>query len=145
MELSSIKKQADFDEAVFCYDNKKYKACALLLVGIIDSHFIKAQGKRRVDKVRRKVSEKAIEKFKEPIKTLPETEHAFFHNLFSCLSVMFSDANDFDKTQVVNRHVIAHGMGSIVLKRDCVQLFLALYNLMEFDKKHKIYVLNEGV
>ena len=136
----------DFGEAVFCYKNRKYKACSLLLFGIIDSFFIKAQGKRSLNKnkPRRKVSEKAIEEFKEPIKTLPESEHALFNNLFSCLKVMFSNANDFAKSPVINRHIVAHGMGAKVKKRDCIQLFLALYNLMEFAKKHKIYVLSEG-
>lgn len=37
--------KADLESAIFCYHNKQYKACSLLLFGLIDAKMIRAQPK----------------------------------------------------------------------------------------------------
>ena len=54
-------------------------------------------------------------------------------NLLSCLDTYFSYGDNFAKEpNVINRNYIDHGMNTReVRKRDCIQLFLATYNLCE--------------
>jgi len=54
--------------------------------------------------------------------------------MFACFEKFFENGNDFRKEpKLINRNFIAHGMNRRdVRKRDCIQLFLALYNLVDF-------------
>ena len=130
----STTRKKDFDEAVFCFKNRCYKSCALILFGIIDSKFIKLQPKSKLSGERRKVGLSAIVQQKKNLNT---DEKKFFHvlrcaNLFRCLISIFQDTNDFTATEnIVNRNFIDHGMNKRqVCKKDCIKLFLALYNLL---------------
>ncbi|MPM71699.1 hypothetical protein SDC9_118669 [bioreactor metagenome] len=128
-------RKLDLEEAIFCFQNKKYKSCALVLFSLIDSELIKKQD---ITNVKRKVGGSAIDKFKKSIKTtniLNELDMLLnFNNLITCLFEVFSDSEDFKANKkIVNRNYISHGMTSKpVRRRDCIQLFLLLYNLLNF-------------
>ncbi len=132
LRLEKIKK-VDLEEAIFCYENRKYKASALVLFGIIDSNFIR-RGKS-IGKDWRDVGFWAIKNYQK--KTKSENEQRFFmafhyYNLFCCLMIFFNGTDDFkSEKKVVNRNFLGHGMNRRkVRKKDCIQLFLALSNLM---------------
>lgn len=126
-------KEKDFFEAVFTFENAKYKSCALLIFSLIDAQLIRLQ-KRNANK---KVGNKAVTEVKKRvINKLDDGE--FFSvllitNLFECLSIVFERGNNF-KIQpiVINRNFLGHGMLTRkVLRRDCIQLFLLYYNMLQ--------------
>lgn len=128
-------KKSDLDEAVYCFSKKQYKACALLLFGIMDAILIRKQPKSN----RRSVGASALRKLKAKFKAHRDLDQTFFLlmdyvNLTVCLEAFFSDGNDFKKEpNIINRNYIGHGMNvRKVRKKDCIQLFLALYNLVGF-------------
>ncbi|NFD75939.1 hypothetical protein FC826_14675 [Clostridium botulinum] len=130
-------KKADLNEAIFCYIHKQYKSCALLLFGIIDAKMIRKQPKQA--NKRRPVGVTAVRKLKERFETENDAESILFLllnyvNLISCLETMFANGNDFKKEpMIINRNFVGHGMSTRhVRKRDCIQLFLVLYNLTDF-------------
>ena len=55
-------------------------------------------------------------------------------NLNSCLQKVFEYGNDFkEQPSVINRNYVDHGMmHRKITKRDCIQLFLLYYNLIDF-------------
>ena len=57
----------------------------------------------------------------------------FEANLFACLEKVFEKGNDFRKQpEVLNRNFLDHGMLTRkVTRKDCVQLFLLYYNILE--------------
>lgn len=122
----------DLESAIFCYQNKQYKACALLLCGLIDSKLIRMRTEDN-----RPVGEKAVKKLKAEYDDSGEkclAEALFVYNLLAYLEVLFSKAYGFkNEPDTLNRNYIDHGMNRrAVRKRDCIQLFLALHNLMHF-------------
>lgn len=130
-------RKSDLNEAIFCYDHRQYKACALLLFGIIESKIIRKQSKH--SNKRRKIGLRATQNLKEKFDTQFDTQQMLFSmlscaNLFSCLETFFADGEDFRREpQAINRNFVAHGMNTReVRKRDCIQLFLVLDNLMDF-------------
>ncbi|MBE6740906.1 MAG: hypothetical protein E7570_01245 [Ruminococcaceae bacterium] len=132
-EMCSRKK--DLKEAIFCYNNRQYKACAMLLFSIIDSRIIRLQkkGEGKLD-----VGIRAIKKFKKLTRKAITNKDIFFFSLISsnileCLFMIFEDTENFTKeTTVVNRNYIDHGMTSKpVRKTDCIKLFILLYNILE--------------
>lgn len=136
--------QADLDEAIFCFLNEKYKSCALVLFGAIDSEFIKRQTK--APNKRRSVGLGAIMEFKDSLKiassglelkTPKEVELytlLWQKNILTFLCEIFKYTNDFELDEkIINRHSISHGMNfRNVIKRDCIQLFIGLYNISDF-------------
>ena len=122
----------DLDSAIFCYQNRQYKACALLLCGLIDSKVIRVRSDEK-----RPTGERAVKAIKEKYDGSGEkllAEAMFTYNLLSYLEVLFAKAHGFKhEPDTLNRHYIGHGMNRrSVRKRDCIQLFLALNNLMQF-------------
>lgn len=134
-ELSDKKiKKKDLESAIFCYNHRQYKACALLLFGIIDSKLIKAQSKEKY----RTTGKGAANALRQRIREKSGEEQLLFTalyqiNLFSGLEAYFVGHDNFVKEpKTINRNYIDHGMNTRdVRKRDCVQLFLATYNLCE--------------
>lgn len=125
-------KHKDLDSAILCYQNRQYKACALLLCGLIDSKLIRL----RKDKDR-PVGSKAIKGLKKQYDGSGEkilAEAMFTYNLLSYLENLFANGAGFkSEPDTLNRNYIGHGMNRrTVRKRDCIQLFLALNNLMQF-------------
>jgi len=139
MDLRSRKiKKADLEEALFCYNNKKYKACALILFGIIESKIIRKHPPSSTKKWRL-IGQKAIDKYKEKIETKTNVDKTFFllldfSNVIACLETMFEKSDGFIvEPPVINRNFLCHGMSvRSVLKKDCKKLFLLLRNLMDF-------------
>lgn len=128
-------KKKDLDAAILCYDNRQYKACALILFGLIDAKLIR---KQKHGIANRKTGSKAAKKLREQFEN-GDNEIKFFTmlhcmNLFACLETLFANANDFKaEPSTINRNFVSHGMTRRpVRQRDCIQLFLALYNLMLF-------------
>ncbi|MCP1111597.1 hypothetical protein M2150_002467 [Lachnospiraceae bacterium PM6-15] len=125
----------DLNSAIYCFEHKQYKACATLLFGIIDSKLIRLQAKTETNN-RRQVGQKAIRKLETKIREKADLEKYLYHflylsNLTSCLSTFFENGNDFlHEPKTINRNYILHGMNKrSVRRKDCIQLFLALYNL----------------
>lgn len=132
--------KSDLKSAIFCFQNQQYKACSLLLFGIIDAELIYKMPKSCKAGNRRPSGIGAINALKrneESKRQLSLLLHGV--NLFSCLETFFANGNDFeDEPAIINRNFIAHGMNKReVCQQDCVQLFLALYNLTHFLKLYK--------
>lgn len=125
-------KQEDLEEAIDCYNNRHYKACALILFGLIDAKLIRKQVR---NKERRPTGHKAAENLRERFKDENDRTILFIMlrglNLFNYLELLFKKTDDF-KTEppTINRNFVSHGMARrSVRRRDCIQLFLALFNL----------------
>lgn len=130
--LSKIK-QSDLDEAIFCFKNKKYKSCAMILFALMDSKLIRLQKEEDNKRKYRPSGKQAANNIKKRL--APEVEGTFYLvleyiNLFSCFEVVFKSGNDFKKQpKIINRNFLDHGMLISNVKRmDCVQLFLLYYN-----------------
>lgn len=133
-------KKSDIEEAIFDYKNGKYKSSVLVLFGLIDARLIRLQRKEdRNAKGRRAVGASAAKKLFSRIEKEQDIKKKCFLlfsflNVNSCLQKVFEDGDDFKKQPlVINRNFVDHGMmHRKVTKRDCIQLFLLYYNLMEF-------------
>ncbi len=128
-------KKSDLNSAIFCYKSKQYKACALMIFCLIDSKMIKLQPKNK----RREVGLRATRKLNAQLDGKLSKKHFFivalYHiNLMNCLGTYFAGGNNFVKEpDTINRNFVDHGMNvRAVRKRDCIQLFITLYNLLEF-------------
>lgn len=133
--LENCPRKKDIKEAIDCYNEKHYKACAMILFSIIDSRVIRLQNKKE----KRMTGVNAILKFKDATKQQATGEGKLFlalnfANLFPCLLTMFDDTENFTKkSTVINRNYLDHGMSyKTVRKKDCIKVFLLLYNLLEF-------------
>lgn len=135
-ELRSMNiKKVDLDAAIVCYDNRQYKACALILFSMIDEKLIRRQ-KRGSNW--RLSGEKAVKELRRQFESSSGSDilsvSLYCTNLCACLETLFAKANDFkNEFATINRNFLAHGMSRRpVRQRDCIQLFLALYNLTTF-------------
>jgi len=130
-------KNSDFDEATFGFRNKQYKSCALILISLIEAQLIRLQKKSALERDTRKVGIKAVKavekRTEEELNTQLLFTALFCQNLFSCLKVVFQNGNDFRiQPEIINRNFLAHGMLTRrVTRKDCVQLFLLYYNVLE--------------
>lgn len=126
-------KKDDFEEAVFDFHQKKYKSCALVLLTLIDAQLIRLQKKSQ----KRAVGKGAVRAAKERALTDVGPDMLFtalfYSNIFSCLEVLFEKGNNFVvQPNVMNRNFLDHGMlRRKVTRKDCVQLFLLYYNMLE--------------
>lgn len=128
-------KKEDLNAAILCYNNRQYKACALILFAIIDAKLIRKQ--KRGEKHRpsgSKAAKRLREQFEGGDNEKKLLTMLLCVNLFSCLETLFANADDFRvEPATINRNFVSHGMTRRpVRQRDCIQLFLALYNLMLF-------------
>lgn len=137
--ISEIKrvKKADFEEAVFDYNHRQYKSCALILFSLVDAVLIRLQKKSDLNGKRRKVGLSAVSEAKKRTETDINTQMLFiamfYTNLFACLEKVFESGKDFkNQPDVINRNFVDHGMmTNKVRKKDCIQLFLLYYNMLE--------------
>lgn len=128
-----INKQ-DLESAIFCFETKQYKACAMLLCAIVEAILIRIQSTNQ----RRKVGRGAVKSFNDRFIAAESSETSkllFLHtvNVLSFLKLLFDDANDFrSEPKNLNRNFINHGMAKRdVRRKDCVKLFLGLNNIIE--------------
>ena len=130
-------KKADFEEAVFDYNHRQYKSCALILFSLVDAVLIRLQKKSDLNGKRRKVGLSAVSEAKKRTETDINTQMLFiamfYTNLFACLEKVFESGKDFkNQPDVINRNFLDHGMmTNKVRKKDCIQLFLLYYNMLE--------------
>ena len=122
----------DLDSAIFCYQNQQYKACALLLCSMIENKLIRLR-----EDDGRPVGSGAVKELKKKYYDSGEkilAEAMFAQNLLAYLGTLFLTIKGLkNEPDTLNRNYISHGMNRrMVRKRDCVQLFLALNNLMQF-------------
>lgn len=131
----------DLEESIFCFENKKYKSCAMVLYSIIDAKLIKMQKDedRNPRNHMRATGKNAALNIKKHIEKENNINDTFFlllsHvNLFSCIDTLFQHGDDFKKEpELANRNFLDHGMlKKNVRRKDCIKLFLLLYNLMSY-------------
>lgn len=122
--------KVDFDEAIFDFEQRKYKSCALVLFTLIESSLIRTQ------KDSRNVGKGAINNAENRIESL--RINSFYQmlmlaNYIACLRKMFEGVKDFKpQPEVINRNFLCHGMLWRPVKRmDCMQLFLVYYNTLQ--------------
>ena len=134
LRVKKIKK-SDLEEAIFCFKHRKYKACSLILFSFIDAIFIK---KHPLQKEKRPVGLGAIKSYRQKCETESNIESTFFQflrflNVMTCLEAMFAYGYNFRREpEIINRNFVEHGMSRRnVRKKDCIQLFLVLYNLTD--------------
>lgn len=138
LKLQREKISRDFlEEAIFCYENKKYTACASLLFSLIDAELIsckfngtnKKVGKAAADKI-----DRALKDVRNPNRGMVEL--LFWSNLNGLISEYFASANNFtNEGKKINRNFLLHGMTKHkVLKKDCIKLFIFLDNMTQFNK-----------
>lgn len=122
----------DLNEAIYCYNNKCYKACAMILCSMIDGMIYKRQPVKKGS--RRKGDSRFFEKIKESGLKEDLLQQSFFllqmNNLIAYLTKLFENGKDFQlDTKVLNRNFLLHGMSKKnVSQKECKQLFLAVYN-----------------
>ena len=133
--------KTDFEEAVFDYKHKKYKSCALVLFSLVDAMLIRLQKKTDSNGRGRKVGFRAVKEVENRIEE-DVNKDLFFTvmfctNISACLKKMFESGNDFKKQpEVINRNFLDHGMLTRrVSRKDCIQLFLLYYNMLELLDK----------
>lgn len=144
--LKLLRRKKDLQEAFDCFNNKHYKACAMLLFSIIDALLIRKQ--KAVSEVKTGIG--AILDFKENLKQQIDTNIIYIYlnmaSVFACLCTFFDGTDNFKKkVSWPNRNYLNHGMSSkSIRKKDCIKLFLLLDNLLqlidfsnkELKKKH---------
>ncbi len=133
IRMSRRAKQSDFEEAVFDYNNKKYKSCALLLFSLIEVKFIRLQSPDIYRKTGLGAIKEAKGRTEENIADSALLLALECANIFSCLEAMFFGKDNFKtKPDVINRNYIDHGMlTKSVRQKDCIQLFLLYYNVLD--------------
>ncbi len=133
-------RKSDIEEAISSFEMRNYKACALIIFSMIDARLIRSQPKENLEKNRwRSVGKKAAEAIFIDIKDKHINEQMLLtllthRNIITALKTVFERGNDFKiQPKVINRHFVAHGMlHRNVLRKDCVMLFLLLYNFTDF-------------
>lgn len=133
-------KASVFQEAVANFRDRRYRSCAMILFSLIDALFIKMmKDEDRNGRGRRPVGGSAAQKALKRVKAEQIDDRWYLaifrcENLLACLNKMFEDGKDFkSQPDVINRNFLDHGMTTRgVKRRDCVQLFLLYYNILDF-------------
>ena len=138
MKTKSGIKQSDLEEAIFCFENKKYKSCAMILFALLDSKLIRFQ--KDEDRSKRNNLRPSGQKAAKNIEKRYDSEeeknlYRLFEaaNIFGCIDKFFEPGNDFKcQPKTINRNFLEHGMLTKQVRRmDCVQLFLLYYNFVK--------------
>lgn len=128
------------DEAVFAFENQKYKSCILVMFSLIDNLLITNQKDtyNKSYKGYRKTGNGAAKNIIKDYESSKFYERSFYSivyytGLSECITAFFADGEDFSKATIVaNRNYITHGMyNKPINKKDCIQVFLMYYNLLE--------------
>lgn len=139
-ELKSNKKVSskNISEAIMCYNNKCYKACSLILFSLIDRKLIKLQKNQTEENIKTGTGAICVFKKKVEKENKEDISLLYFYlikiNLFQALFKIFEGTENFTKKcDSPNRNYLIHGMTlKPVRKKDCIKLFLILYNLLDF-------------
>lgn len=131
---------SDVEESIFCFRNKKYRACASLLVELIDGELIRADmsGKHR------KFCKYGVCHLRDSIMSSEDINgwdirkatllYLDFQCLDQALQELFKDNPDFEnEPPLINRNFLLHGMSRRkTRRRDCIQLYLMYGNLLQY-------------
>jgi len=133
-------KLSDLEEAVFDFEQRKYKSCVMIVHSLLDAKLIRLQKQedRRGKKNMRPSGVTAGENVISRICNLPEEQQNLWiilmcTNILSSIKELFKPGDDFVKQpDEANRNFISHGMLTRSVKRmDCVKAFLLYYNLLQ--------------
>lgn len=133
-------RRSDVDESIFCFRNKKYRACASLLVELIDGELIRAD----MSGNHKKFCKYGVNHLRNSIMSSEEINgwdirkatllYLDFQCLDQALQELFKDNPGFaHEFSVINRNSLLHGMPRRkTRKRDCIQLYLMYGNLLQY-------------
>lgn len=135
-------KQSDLNEAIFDFENGKYKSCIMIIYSLIDAKLIRTQKPEdyinKTKKSQRSLGGIAAETILNRLYDLKGEETPFYFyllcaNIISCIKELYKHGNDFKKQpKDANRNFIMHGMFTRPVQRvDCVKVFLLYYNLTQ--------------
>lgn len=127
-------------EAKQCYNNKEFRASAMIVTSLIEKLLILDQKEFLVDheRIRTGLGAKNVifEKIKKynAIETGEETYLALI-SISKFLEVFFERTNNFENDKkIINRNMLMHGMwANDIIQMDCMKLFLALVNVVTID------------
>lgn len=130
-----------FEEAIACFKNRYYTACASILFSLIDGELISSKANSVLSN--RKTG--AIAGLRV-ITNVSKDEHygqpGLFHlelvNYNSVLDMLFEHANGFSKEpKHINRNYLHHGMSKrTVLRKDCIKLFLTYQRTLQYSNHY---------
>ena len=128
-----------YNEAITCFDNRCYTACASLLVSLIDGELIRSKTLLTTNnkKTGLKAGARVVENVsKDDIYGLPGIFHLELVNYESYVNTLFARADNFIKEpKSLNRNYLHHGMSKRrVLRKDCIKLLLAYHKTIYFVK-----------
>lgn len=126
--------QEELNEADICFKNGAYKACALVLFGIIDNKLFQYDFK--------KTGSKQITLIGKPAAVQLENKHKFedfylnmkFLNITTALKTIFENGNNFEKNMtIINRNYISHGMSRrSISKLECFQIWCLAFSTIVY-------------
>lgn len=127
----SIARKRDMHEAKSCFQNKEYKACAMILCSQIDALLI-----RRQPRTTHRRHAKVVEKFEKAYSSDLNIHKLHYRalryaGLVAALNKLYQNSENFSaQPEIINRHFLVHGMLTRPVKRmDCIQLLLIYHNL----------------
>lgn len=137
-------KKIEIDEAIKCFNTSCYKACAMIVISMIEQKLIKFQDVNG-NYSKKFVGRGAVNRLHEYITNSDELDeksikYLLFCNTTAYLTKLFENANDFMKEpDLLNRNFIMHGMSKRrVRRKDCIKLFLALKNFLLLSEFYNI-------
>ncbi len=124
----------DINESINCFKYQNYKACTMVICALIDGIGIKLQ---HDNEIRLKVGKKAISGIEKRLTKTWNSNTCFSYlsckNLLKCLYRLYDGNNFENEPNAYNRNYIFHGMSMRkVLRKDCIKLYLILYNLKDY-------------
>lgn len=137
-EMKHIRK-SDIEEAIDCFKGKHYKSCVMIIFSLIDARLIRSQ----IDSDRKRNGQRPSGKT-AAVNLFGRIEAQYIDqsmlftvlnqvNILAALETVFEVGGDFkNQPSVINRNFLDHGMlHRNVTKRDCVMMFLLLYNFTQ--------------
>lgn len=121
----------ELDEAFQCFCEGKYKACSLLLFGIIDKRLYDfGFTVKRKNQVVIATGKTAVDEFDKKTHCYDYTIFAMLTNIVHAIKRIFEYGNDFkDEMIIINRNYLAHGLSKRkISKLECFQIWCLAYS-----------------
>ena len=132
--------QSDVEEALFCFENEKYKSSAIILFALIDHELIlmdfRKKGTKKNPEGDYKTGYSAINEYQNRNEKVYDESflyvNLYFVNIIETLSTLFKGTENFtNEPNMINRNFVAHGMSNrAVTEIDCFKVWSALYSLV---------------
>ncbi|MBR4891505.1 MAG: hypothetical protein IKU15_09525 [Clostridia bacterium] len=128
-----------YHEAILCFNNKCYTACASLLLSLIDGELIRCKCRLAAEnkKTGLKAGERVVNDMaNDDMYGLPGYFNLELMNYKSYISTIFESAQNFkNEPRRLNRNYLQHGMSKRkVLKKDCIKLLIAYRKTINITK-----------